>query len=219
MDRTPTGPGPRLPLVVGVTGASGAAYAVSLMRSLLAAGRDVHAVFSPAATQVFRDELHYELTPARLDRRELFAVRFPWSDRPPVREPDGGGTLTVHRPADWSAGIASGSFRTGGMVVCPCSMGTLAAVAGGLCSNLIHRAAAVHLKEGRPLILVPRETPLSPIHLASMKTVSDAGGVLLPAMPGFYHGVRDVDDLVDFVVARVLDRLGVDNRLMTRWGG
>ena len=201
-----------------MTGASGAAYAVRLLRVLLAAGRDVHAVFSPAAVQVFRDELAAELAPAALDLEALFAVRFPWSDRPAEAVPAGCEALTVHRHVDCSAGSASGSFRTGGMVICPCSMGTLASVAGGLCSNLIHRAAAVHLKERRPLIVVPRETPLSAIHLGNMQTVAAAGAVLLPAMPGFYHGVRGVDDLVDFVVGRVVDQLGVDRDLVTRWG-
>ena len=206
------------PFVVAVTGASGSAYAVRLLRVLLAAGRDVHAIFSPAAVQVFRDELGAELAPAALDPEALFAVRFPWSDRPAETVPDGCGTLTVHRHVDWSAGPASGSFRTAGMVVCPCSMGSLAAVAGGLCANLIHRAAAVHLKEGRKLILVPRETPLSAIHLSGMATLAAAGATVLPAMPGFYHGVRGVDDLVDFVVARVVDQLGVDAEIMSRWG-
>ncbi|QDT18196.1 UbiX family flavin prenyltransferase [Alienimonas californiensis] len=206
------------PLVVGVTGASGAAYAVRLLRVLLAAGRDVHAVFSPAAVQVFRDELHTDLSPVTLDVEALFTMRFPWSDRPLEPVPEGCGALTVHRHVDWSAGPASGSFRTGGMVICPCSMGTLASVAGGLCSNLIHRAAAVHLKERRKLIVVPRETPLSAIHLGNMQTVAAAGAVLLPAMPGFYHGVNGVDDLVDFVVARIVDQLGIDRDLMTRWG-
>ena len=206
------------PLVIAVTGASGAAYAVRLLRVVLAAGRDVHAVFSPAAVQVFRDELGVELSPATLDPAALFAIRFPWSDRPAEPVPEGCGELVVHRHADWSAGPASGSFLTGGMVVCPCSMGSLASIAGGLCSNLIHRAAAVHLKEHRKLILVPRETPLSAIHLANMATLAHAGAVLLPAMPGFYHGVGGVDDLVDFVVARICDQLGVDRELIGRWG-
>ena len=206
------------PLVVAVTGASGSAYAVRLLQTLLAAGRDVHAIFSPAAVQVFRDELGAELAPASLTVETLFAVRFPWSDRPPEPAPAGCGALTVHRHVDWSAGPASGSFRTAGMVICPCSMGSLASVAGGLCSNLIHRAAAVHLKERRPLIVVPRETPLSAIHLGNMQTLAAAGAVLLPAMPGFYHGVSGVDDLVDFVVARILDQLGVERELVTRWG-
>ena len=211
-------PPPGIPFVVAVTGASGSAYAVRLLQTLLAAGRDVHAVFSPAAVQVFRDELRGELAPATLTVETLFAVRFPWSDRPARPAPEGCGRLTVHRHADWSAGPASGSFRTAGMVVCPCSMGSLAAVAGGLCANLIHRSAAVHLKEGRKLILVPRETPLSAIHLSGMATLAQAGATILPAMPGFYHGVDGVDDLVDFVVARVADQLGVDASLMTRWG-
>ena len=128
------------------------------------------------------------------------------------------GRLVVHRHADWSAGPASGSFRTAALVICPCSMGTLAEVAAGLCSNLISRAAAVHLKERRALILVPRETPLSPIHLRNMAALSEAGAVLLPAMPGFYQGVSGVDDLVDFVVGRVCDQLGVRRELMRRWG-
>ena len=206
------------PLVVGVTGASGAAYAVRLLRVALAAGRDVHAIFSPAAVQVAHDELGVELAPASLDVEALFAIRFPWSDRPTETPPPECGTLTVHRHVDWSVGPASGSFLTSGMVICPCSMGTLASVAGGLCSNLIHRAAAVHLKERRPLIVVPRETPLSAIHLGNMQTIAGAGAVLLPAMPGFYHGVSGVDDLVDFVVARIVDQLGIDRELTTRWG-
>ncbi|MEM9702331.1 MAG: flavin prenyltransferase UbiX [Planctomycetota bacterium] len=206
------------PLVIGVTGASGAAYAVRLMQAVLSAGRDVHAIFSPAAVQVFRDELHAELAPAELNLETLFGVRFPWSDRPTPPVPVGCGSLTVHRHADWSTGPASGSFQTAGMVICPCSMGTLAAVAGGLCSNLIHRAASVHLKERRPLILVPRETPLSAIHLSNMQTAAAAGAMLLPAMPGFYHGVQSVDDLVEFVVARIVDQLGIDRDLIRRWG-
>jgi flavin prenyltransferase len=123
-----------------------------------------------------------------------------------------------HSLGDYSAGIASGSFRTAGMVICPCSMGTLAAVAHGMSQNLIHRAADVHLKERRKLIVVPRETPLSLIALDNMRRITEAGGVVLPAMPGFYHGAETLIDLVDFVVTRICDQLGLRVELMRRWG-
>ena len=130
----------------------------------------------------------------------------------------GPGRVVYHHHADFSAGIASGSFRTGGMVVSPCSMSTLAAIAHGITTNLITRAADVHLKERRKLILVPRETPLSLIHLENMAAVTRAGAVVLPAMPGWYHRPASLDDLVDFVVARICDQLGVENDLIRRWG-
>ena len=114
--------------------------------------------------------------------------------------------------------IASGSFKTDGMVVCPCSTGTLSAIAHSSCVNLIHRAAEVHLKEGRRLILVPRETPLSLIQLDNMKRAAEAGAVILPASPGFYHGAAKVSDLIDFVVGRICDQLGIENDLVQRWG-
>ena len=119
---------------------------------------------------------------------------------------------------DWSAGIASGSFLTDGMVVCPCSMSTLAAIAGGLSTNLIQRAADVHLKERRKLILVPRETPLNLIHLENMTQCVRAGAIVLPAMPGWYHRPRALEDLINFVVGRICDQLGVQHELFHRWG-
>ncbi|MGD9856431.1 MAG: UbiX family flavin prenyltransferase, partial [Planctomycetaceae bacterium] len=119
---------------------------------------------------------------------------------------------------DFTAGIASGSFPTDGMVICPCSMGTLGALAGGLSTNLIHRAAEVHLKERRKLVLMPRETPLSTIQLDNMHKLSAAGAVILPAMPGFYHQPQSIADLIDFVVGRICDQLGVDVDLTHRWG-
>ncbi|MCA8988865.1 MAG: UbiX family flavin prenyltransferase, partial [Planctomycetaceae bacterium] len=125
--------------------------------------------------------------------------------------------LSYHKLTDFQAGMASGSFRTAGMVICPCSMGTLGSLANGLSTNLIHRAADVHLKERRKLILVPRETPLSSIQLENMKRLADAGAVILPAMPGFYHDPQSIDDLFDFIVARICDHLGVETRLMKRW--
>jgi 4-hydroxy-3-polyprenylbenzoate decarboxylase len=131
----------------------------------------------------------------------------------PVRD-----AVTLHDEQDWQAPYASGSAKVDGYVVCPCSMGTLGTIASGAMSNLIHRAASVAIKEGRRLVLVPRETPLSEIHLQNMLTLRRAGAVVLFAAPGFYHGAETVDDLVDFVVGRILDQLGVDNALVPRWG-
>lgn len=194
-------------VVLAVTGASGSPYAIRLLEVLLAGGSTVHLTFSPAAVQVFDREVgrpmgldNFDpetfLGAASVDRRNLF----------------------YHHYRDFSAGIASGSFRTDGMVICPCSMGTLAAVAHGVSENLIHRAADVHLKERRKLILVPRETPLGLVQLRNMTAVTEAGAVVLPAMPGFYHRPKSISDLIDFVVARICDQLGVDVDLSARWG-
>ena len=128
------------------------------------------------------------------------------------------GELLLHGHSDFMTGIASGSFQTSGMVICPCSMGTLASVAHGMSSNLIQRAADVHLKERRKLVVVPRETPLGSIQLDNMKRLADAGAVILPAMPGFYNSPQSIDDLVNFVVARICDQLGVEHALQKRWG-
>ncbi len=128
------------------------------------------------------------------------------------------GRVQYHHYQDFFAAIASGSALTDGMVVCPCSGGTLSAIAHGASGNLIHRAADVHLKERRRLILVPRETPLSLVQLDNMRRCAEAGAVVLPAMPGFYHGVHSIRDLVDFVVGRICDQLGVDQPLIKRWG-
>ncbi|HEX6984148.1 MAG TPA: flavin prenyltransferase UbiX [Planctomycetaceae bacterium] len=206
------------PLVLAMTGASGAVYAARLLEVLVAAGRSVHLTFSPAAAQVFREELGETLDLDRFEvRRLLDAVRSMTAGE--SSDPgDAARLVTYHDYRDYSAGIASGSFLTDGMVICPCSMDTLASVAHGLGSNLIHRAAAVHLKERRKLVVVPRETPLSGIQLANMARLADAGAVVLPAMPGFYHGPRTIGDLVDFVVARICDQLGVEHGLMRRWG-
>ena len=130
----------------------------------------------------------------------------------------GGTAATLYDPQDWQAPYASGSAKVDAYVICPCSMGTLGTIASGAMSNLIHRAASVALKEGRKLVLVPRETPLSTIHLENMLRLRQAGAVVLFAAPGFYHGADSVDDLVDFVVARCLDQLGVENALVPRWG-
>jgi flavin prenyltransferase len=191
-------------LVVAMTGASGAPYAVRLLQVLCQIDRTIHLTISPSAIQVLREEMDLNLTLDSFDPTGFGTL--------------GAGRLVYHHYQDFAAGIASGSFRTGGMVIIPCSMSTLGAIAGGITTNLITRAADVHLKERRTLILVPRETPLSLIHLENMLSVTRAGAVVLPAMPGWYHRPRNLDDLINFVVARICDQLGVDNRLIARWG-
>jgi 4-hydroxy-3-polyprenylbenzoate decarboxylase len=193
-------------LVLAVTGASGSPYAVRLLETLLRAGRTVHLTISPAAVEVARQELGRSLDLTRFDPRALLG------DGPDLSR------LHYHHFRDFGAGIASGSFLTAGMAVCPCSMGTLAAIAHGLSENLIHRAADVHLKERRKLVLVPRETPLGVVQLRNLTAVAEAGAVVLPAMPAFYTHPRSVADLVDFVVGRVCDQLGVEHQLLKRWG-
>lgn len=199
-------------LVLAITGASGSAYAVRLLEVLVAAGRRVHLVISPAGEQVIQHELGLSVDVKNFSIEQLLPV--------PVDGPSDGlpGEVLIHDHRDFTAGIASGSFQTDGMVICPCSMGTLAAVSQGLSQNLIHRAADVHLKERRQLIVVPRETPLGSIQLSNMKTLADAGAVILPAMPGFYNQPQSIADLVDFVVSRICDQLAVSHDLTKRWG-
>lgn len=194
----------QLPIVVGITGASGSQYARRLLDVLLAADREVHVAISPSAIQVLKAEVDPTIDPKQFNPRSYASHD---SDK-----------LFVWNHQDLSAGMASGSFRTAGMVVVPCSTSTLAAIAHGQAMNLIHRAADVHLKERRKLILVPRETPLSLVTIENMAAVTRAGAVVLPAMPGFYHNPKSIDDLVDFVVGRICDQLDVDNRLIHRWG-
>jgi flavin prenyltransferase len=190
---------------LGITGASGAPYAKRLLQALAAADCEVGVCASGAAVEVLAVELYGD---ARLSRDEVLA-----------RLVEGcGGTVTVHDPNDWRAPYASGSARVDAYVVCPCSSGTLGAIASGLTQNLIHRAASVALKEERKLVLCPRETPLSAIHLENMLTLRRAGATILFLAPGFYGAAETVDDLVDFVVARALDQLGLDNALAPRWG-
>jgi len=198
-------------LVVALTGASGSPYAVRLVEVLLRAGRTVHLTISPAAVEVFDREVGRPLTlgEAAFDPLALLGGAAAGLDLSRLR---------YHHHRNFQAGIASGSFLTGGMVVCPCSMGTLAAIAHGMSQNLIHRAADVHLKEKRKLILVPRETPLGLVQLRNMVAVAEAGAVVLPAMPAFYTRPRGLSDMVDFVVGRVCDQLGVEHRLAERWG-
>jgi 4-hydroxy-3-polyprenylbenzoate decarboxylase len=196
-------------LVLAVTGASGSAYGVRLAEVLLRAGRTVHLVVSPAAVEVFDREVG---RPLALDRFDPVAFLGPAAGDLNL------GRLHSHHPRDFAAGIASGSFLTAGMAVCPCSMGSVAAIAHGVSDNLIHRAADVHLKERRKLVLVPRETPLGLVQLRNLTLLAEAGAVVLPAMPGFYHRPESVADLVDFVVGRVCDQLGVAHTLFERWG-
>jgi 4-hydroxy-3-polyprenylbenzoate decarboxylase len=196
-----------LPLVLGVTGASGAIYARRLLQVLLAADREVHLAISPSGQAVFEQEIG-----VRLDLKD-FSIELFLGEPPPAT-----GKLHYHHYQNLMAPIASGSFQTGAMAICPCSGSTLAAVAHSMGENLIHRAAEVQLKERRKLVVVPRETPLSLPQLKNMQAIHEAGAVVLPAAPGFYHGAATVDDLVDFVVARICDQLGVDNSLVRRWG-
>jgi 4-hydroxy-3-polyprenylbenzoate decarboxylase len=190
---------------LGITGASGAPYARRLLHALADADCEVGVCASGAGVEVLATELWGE---PRLPRDEVLA-----------RLVEGTGeAVTVYDPGDYSAPYASGSARVDGYVVCPCSMSTLGTVAAGAMANLVHRACSVALKEGRRLVLVPRETPLSTIHLEGMLKLRQAGAVVLFAAPGFYHGAETVDDLVDFVVGRCLDQLGVENALIRRWG-
>jgi flavin prenyltransferase len=223
-------------IVLAMTGASGSIYALRLLEVLLAAGRNVQMTISPAATQVFKQELDIELDLDNFDESRLMPTDADLAADSKLASLRAGnvdsnvlssvftdseltpGRLEYHHYRDFSAGIASGSYLTAGMVICPCSMGTLASLAHGISSNLIHRAADVHLKERRKLIVVPRETPLGSIQLENMKRLADAGAVILPAMPGFYHNPVSVHDLVDFVVGRICDQLGIAQDLFKRWG-
>jgi 4-hydroxy-3-polyprenylbenzoate decarboxylase len=197
------------PLVLAVTGASGSAYAVRLLEVLLRAGRGVHLTVSPAAVQVFAQEVGRPLDLKHFDPAAFLGGAAPGLDL---------SLLRYHSHLDFGAGIASGSFLTAGMVVCPCSLGTVAAIAHGTSGNLIHRAADVHLKERRKLVLVPRETPLGLVQLKNLVAVAEAGAVVLPAMPALYTNPRTVQDMIDFVVGRVCDQLGVPHGLFRRWG-
>lgn len=204
-------------VVVAFTGASGSAYGVRLVEVLLSQGATVHLVVSPAAHRVFETELKLSLA-GGVTLEHLLAAEIPWwKNRLPVGGDITQGQLITHGYQDYDAGIASGSFPTAGMVICPCSMGTLASVAQGMSTNLIQRAADVHLKERRKLIVVPRETPLGLIQLDNMRRVTEAGAVVLPAMPGLYHQPQSVMDLIDFVVTRICDQLGRPVKLTPRW--
>ena len=215
----------RKTIVLAVTGASGSAYAVRLAQVLLQADCRLHMVASDAARQVALRELGTALPQDSASAAEwcgFLSTAFQnvpassWG-LPDVQLPNDC-SVSVHSFRDYSAGIASGSFLTTGMVICPCSMGTLSSIANGSSTNLIQRAADVHLKERRPLLVVPRETPLGLIALENMVRLTQAGATILPSMPGFYQNPTSIADLVDFIVARVCDHLGVAHSLMSRWG-
>ncbi|HZI84358.1 MAG TPA: flavin prenyltransferase UbiX [Casimicrobiaceae bacterium] len=195
-------------ITLAFTGASGLPYGLRLLECLLAAQARVYLTYSPAAQMVARQELDLALPAQPHAVASFFAQRYR----------AGPGQLTVFAREDWLAPIASGSNPADAMAICPCSMGTVGSIAAGLADNLIERAADVMLKERRPLVLVPRETPLSTIHLENLTRLSRAGAVILPPAPGFYGHPASIGDLVDFVVARVLDQLGVVHELGPRWG-
>ena len=192
-----------------MTGASGAVYATRLLEVLLESGREIHLLISPSGAAVIEQELHRSVNLDRFDVRALL---------PDASSERAQGMIRYHHYTDFIAPPASGSFLTAGMVVCPCSGSTLSGIAHGSSTNLIQRAAEVHLKERRTLILVPRETPLSLVQLDNMRKAAEAGAIILPASPGWYHGVQSLQDLVDFVVARILDQLGIPHQLIQRWG-
>lgn len=191
-----------LPIVVAITGASGAPYAVRLVEQLVLAERPVQLIVSSHGLRLLRTEMELRSVEALRERIGTAA----W-DR----------WVTVFDDADRGAAPASGSARSAGMVICPCSMGTVSAIAQGSSRSLVERAADVALKERRRLILVPRETPLSLIHLENLLRVTRAGAVVMPAAPGFYHRPTSIEELVDFMVARVLDHLDVEHRIGRRW--
>jgi 4-hydroxy-3-polyprenylbenzoate decarboxylase len=190
---------------LGVTGASGAPYAERLLRALASAGCEIGLTASGSGIEVLATELYGDPSLHREEVLERFVG--------PSAE-----QVTVYGEADFGSPYASGSALVDAYVVCPCSMATVGTLASGAMQNLIHRAASVALKERRKLVLVPRETPLSSIHLRGLATLNDAGAVILFAAPGFYHRPQSIDDLVDFVVARCLDQIGVENPSAERWG-
>jgi flavin prenyltransferase len=211
------------PIVLAMTGASGAVYAVRLLQQLLLAKQPVHCVYSPSLATVVDQELGIKLAANGTTIDSLVEYTWPsererWGSVPSAKEALRDQLLFVHHYQDYMTPIASGSFLTRGMIICPCSGATLSGVVHAAGNNLIQRAADVHLKERRPLVLVPRETPMSTFQLENMYRASQAGATVLPAMPGWYHGVASIVDLADFVVARVLDQFRIEHRLMKRWG-
>ncbi|AEF82323.1 UbiX family flavin prenyltransferase [Leadbettera azotonutricia] len=184
--------------LICITGASGSVYGIRTIKALVEGGHEVHSIVSSWGNRVMERETGKSLA-SWIGELGL----------PPER---------VYAPEDLAAPPASGSFRLDGTVVVPCSMSSVGAIASGLCLNLIHRSALVSLKEGRPLVLVPRETPLSLLDLRNLTVLAEAGAVILPASPAFYQVPQNIDDMVNFVAGKILDRLGIDHNLYTRWG-
>ncbi len=206
-------PGSTMRVTLAMTGASGTPYGMRLLECLLDAGCEVHFMISKAALLVAATETDWSLPPKP---RALQA--YLWQELASEQAISRGAVLHVHGQEDWMAPVASGSGAPSRMVICPCSTGSLSAIATGASNNLIERAADVALKERRQLILVPRESPLSIVHLENMLSLSRMGAVIMPACPGFYRKPETVDDLVDFMVARVMDHLGLPQNLVPRWG-
>ena len=197
------------PVIIGITGASGMIYAVRTIKFLLRKGYEIEVVASRATAMVWQRE-HNMAMPLNPEQQTQF-----WRDLAQEES----GKLTCYAAGDVGAAIASGSFPTSGMLVIPCSMSTIAKIANGLSSDLLERAADVQLKEGRKLVVVPRETPFSLIHLRNLTTLAEAGVRIVPAIPAWYHQPQTIEDLADFVVARALDQLGIDNSLIEPWQG
>ncbi|MBA63675.1 MAG: 3-octaprenyl-4-hydroxybenzoate carboxy-lyase [Planctomycetaceae bacterium] len=202
-------------VVLAISGASGAVYSVRMLQQLVVSAIPVQLTISDAGCQVIKQELGLAIDVDNPSVDQLLEYQVPGCPAlklPSLRQ------VQVYHYKDLMSPIASGSHRTYGMVICPCSGATLGSIATGISGNLIHRGAEVHLKERRKLVLVTRETPLSPIAIDNMQRVTAAGAVVLPASPGWYHGVQSLGDLVDFIVARILDQLEIDNQLIERWG-
>ncbi len=195
-------------ITLAITGASGSAYAIRLLECLLAADYQVYLLCSSAARVVFDTEIGLKLPAAPEAATAFLTKKFKAK----------AGQLTVFGKEQWFSPVASGSAAPKQMIVCPCSTGTLAAISQGMSDNLIERAADVVIKERGQLILVPRETPYSAIHLQNMLTLAQMGVTIMPASPGFYHNPHSINDLVDFMVGRSLDHLGIDQKIMPRWG-
>ncbi|MEI7024552.1 UbiX family flavin prenyltransferase [Paenibacillus sp. y28] len=191
--------------IVGITGASGAIYGITLVEELLKRGVYVHLLVTEAGWRVLKEELDWPAS----KRSEALSARFG----------EHGELLTVHPIQDIGASIASGSFRVTGMVIVPCSMGTLSGIAHGASDNLLKRAADVMLKEGRKLLIVPRETPLHAVHLENMLKLARMGVKIIPAMPAFYQRPETLQDIVHFLVGKLLDNMDLDHQLFPRWGG
>ncbi len=224
------------PLIVAITGASGSVYAVRLLEVLIAAGYDVHLTISSAGRLVIEQELDISLDLENFQQSKLLlgdGADSSDSKLNMLRQTAGissedsnvlaigmgsPGKIHYHHYENYMAPIASGSFLSSGMIICPCSSGSLAGIVNSLSENLIHRAAHVHLKEKRKLVVVPRETPLSSLQLDCMKRISEAGAIVLPASPGFYHGAKTIRDMIDFVVARICDQFEIEHNLIRRWG-
>lgn len=200
------------PIVLAITGASGVIYGQRLLHALLMSEIEVHLTISDSGRLVLEHELGITIDLNRFSIESLLGESTSAISQQALAG------VHYHHYKDFMTPIASGSHKTSGMIVCPCSGSTLSGIAAAASQNLVQRAADVHLKERRPLILVPRETPLSMIQLDNLRTAATAGATILPASPGFYHGYRSVDDLVNFIVARILDQLDIEHALMKRWG-